>query len=1353
MRLFSEKVVPTFTSSTLNILTVEDFNEIFFDVFEFEINGKKFIAEKVSNYKGSPVVDIPLVLEGKEFTASFVLQRGKFEILFNKANSTFVRPVEQKAEESIVHFEEYEDEIEDIIFEKKETILKEIQQARQSAEQYVEDLKQQKLQEATKFFDNKKRTLDKEIDESKKDLLEEFLSLVENVKSEFYEFNEDEKSRLVTFIEESIDNLSDRLSRDIEDKNEQAEKVFSEKINELATNVLSGILLKEIDSNNKKTTSDIASRFEAITTSLNRLTEQRDKQVKGEMKELLREYSDSLSGLEQANVELNDLINKSNNKALSRIGNVKTQLEESILYTENSLKSTITNTKDEILNKVQFTENKIDAVEKTADIIANKFTLVEGTVNEAKNEIKAAVDIVNNADTKLETVRIELEESIHNISDLVSADVKADITKLKKDITTQISITEDKIDLTSKNTALVEEEVNTLKQNFSESANSFNANINTLTETVQESVAKVDKKIEAVTESIAEQLDTVNISVDRLKIKSVSLDSNIKELEEKIVLAEDSIINYYDERINLVESKVTDLSEDNKQYFIGLIEESKQTLLEQINNIKVDVPNIIVEKANGSQEVDLKGMKSELEKIIGTKFSTELMALKRLIEMSSGGGSVAKQFANGGTMNGNLTVTGSISASNYLGISTGPYAYGTGTAAIKPILGCNIASAQGASIGGGGYGVVPPSTGSTTYVGYNCNGSLYPDIADGAIYSYNYINYPIIAAGSGNKACGILSHIGGGGGIVGEIYNCYGVRNCTTNSSYYENNECTGTWGHPGNIANGDFSTIGGGIGNTASTYSAAIGGGCHNTASGYYSTVGGGCNNTANNSNSFIGGGTSNTAAGTSSTIAGGRLNTASGQYSTLAGGNQNTASGYASTIGGGKSNISSCSFATVAGGSGNTASGYCGSTVAGGQSNTASNYHSTIGGGLANTNSGYRSTIGGGSDNTIEPGGCFSFIGGGWQNTVNTVGDTIGGGCFNTTCSTYVDGGVCGGYNTIAGGQSNSASGFYGGQGNTVGGGYLNTASGYCIGYATVAGGYCNNTVGDYTSIGGGNTNTIQNAANSTIGGGACNTVLTECAGSTIGGGISNISCSIGGTIGGGNSNTVRLAAATVAGGQSNNAIGACSFVGGGLYNRACGTYSGILGGTNNLITHACSFTIGVNLTSTATCTTYMNNATVVGNISATGNIASNSNYVVTLSLSSNKTANNATDTPIIFNYKKNDPNSWSSVFGASATRITPTIPGYYFVNYQVSWQQGISGGGNQNNIQILKTGSTIALTQQPINGSLVSTFLNTTSIIYLNGSTDYLTFQAYSSNAAQVITGSNDGAWTKVEVYKIN
>jgi hypothetical protein len=495
MRLFSEKVVPTFTSSNLNILTVEDFQEVFFDVFEFEINGKKFVAEKVSEYKGSPVVDVPLVLEGKEFTAPFVLQTGKFEILFNKNNSTFVKEIVSEQQEPAIEYKDKDDEVEDIIFEKKEDILKEIAQARQSAERYVEKLKQQKINEAVQYFDEKKKALDAEINESKKGLLDEFLSLVESVKGEFFEFNEKEKDKLSTFIEESICELSDQLVGSIEEKQDIAEKRFNEQLNELATNILSGVLLKEISSNNDKSVKDINERFAFITSNLKTLLRSERDQIEDNVNNKLTEFNDAIVSLEKTNIELNDLINKGDNRSLSRIGNIKTQLEEVIL-----------NTKSEIVESIKHADNQV----------------VEDLID-----------------------RINIAES--NVTDFCNA---------------------------------------------------------------------------------------------------------------KIETAEDKIKTFYDEKIALVEEKVIDLTAENKQYFVNLINESKLSLLNEISNIKVDVPNIVVERSNGKQEVDLKGIKSELEKIIGTRFSNELQSLKRLIEMSSGGGSVAKQFAAGGTMEGTLNVTG-----------------------------------------------------------------------------------------------------------------------------------------------------------------------------------------------------------------------------------------------------------------------------------------------------------------------------------------------------------------------------------------------------------------------------------------------------------------------------------------------------------------------------------------------------------------------------------------------------------------------------------------------------------------------------------------------------------------------
>jgi len=87
MTLFSEKVKPTFTSSGHNILYINEFSEIYFDVFEFEINGNKYIAEKVSEYKGSPVVNIPIVIDGSRVEVPFVLQHGEFEVLYNPKTS------------------------------------------------------------------------------------------------------------------------------------------------------------------------------------------------------------------------------------------------------------------------------------------------------------------------------------------------------------------------------------------------------------------------------------------------------------------------------------------------------------------------------------------------------------------------------------------------------------------------------------------------------------------------------------------------------------------------------------------------------------------------------------------------------------------------------------------------------------------------------------------------------------------------------------------------------------------------------------------------------------------------------------------------------------------------------------------------------------------------------------------------------------------------------------------------------------------------------------------------------------------------------------------------------------------
>ena len=461
MRLFSEKVQPTFTNSDYNILTVEDFTEIFFDVYEFEISGKKFIAEKVAEYKGFPVVDIPLVLEGNKFNAPFILERGEFCVYYNPNNSTFISVAEEDKGEPILELEEVRDEVEEIIFERKEDILAEIQEARDSAAKFAESIRQQKLYQADTELVLKRERFSDELNITKAGLVEEFLGIIEGAKSEIYNFTESEQTKLAEYVVKHINKLSDTLVTEIEQKSLTAEQTFNTKLDELAANILTTAVVKEAAASRKHYDSVIKEKYQAISANV-------DKLVSEKIEALKADSQVELKAIEKTSFDAIFNVNTNINKALSRVGTVKAQLNE-------------------------------------------------------------------------------------------------------------------------------------------------------------------------------------------------ALTTKAKELQDSITLAQDRISEYYDTKLQSIDSKIDNVTDEVKQQAIKLVEESKQSLLEAIDNIKVDVPNIIIEQKNGtSQEIDLKKVKKELEKTVTTKFTNEMMSLKRMIEMMSGGGSVAQQFANGGTMNGDLNVTSRI---------------------------------------------------------------------------------------------------------------------------------------------------------------------------------------------------------------------------------------------------------------------------------------------------------------------------------------------------------------------------------------------------------------------------------------------------------------------------------------------------------------------------------------------------------------------------------------------------------------------------------------------------------------------------------------------------------------------
>ena len=95
--LFSEEVDITSTNSDCNIIYVESFEEAFFGVYQFEINGNIVIAEKVGQHAQDPVVAIPVVeANGSKSDVQFVLKKGPFEVQIGVGDAALLTEASQK---------------------------------------------------------------------------------------------------------------------------------------------------------------------------------------------------------------------------------------------------------------------------------------------------------------------------------------------------------------------------------------------------------------------------------------------------------------------------------------------------------------------------------------------------------------------------------------------------------------------------------------------------------------------------------------------------------------------------------------------------------------------------------------------------------------------------------------------------------------------------------------------------------------------------------------------------------------------------------------------------------------------------------------------------------------------------------------------------------------------------------------------------------------------------------------------------------------------------------------------------------------------------------------------------------
>lgn len=107
--------------------------------------------------------------------------------------------------------------------------------------------------------------------------------------------------------------------------------------------------------------------------------------------------------------------------------------------------------------------------------------------------------------------------------------------------------------------------------------------------------------------------------------------------------------------------------------------------------------------------------------------------------------------------------------------------------------------------------------------------------------------------------------------------------------------------------------------------------------------------------------------------------------------------------------------------------------------------------------------------------------------------------------------------------------------------------------------------------------------------------------------------------------------------------------------------------------------------------------------------------------------------TDTPVSFvDYV--DPQNW---WNPSTKRFTPNIAGYYNITFQTLWTS--LNSTNQTNTQIRKNGNSETIQQRSPDANNPY-FMSASKVIYMNGSTDYLEFTAWSPVTTQSLSQGN-------------
>ncbi len=650
--LFSEEVKTTSTNSVHNTLYVESFEEAFFGVYEFEINGNTIIAEQIHTIDGSPVVRIPVVdVDNNKTEFEFILKEGIQKVELGTGGS---------------------------VIEQQPTVIEE---EVVEEEQLVESLNENDLSP--------------------------------NVETEYIPV-----TKYNTLWVEGFD----EVYFDVYEFNLNGNKVLAEKIDTLGEHPVVRVPFTEVHGNKIKADFVLKIGTEINPEIVSEAVESDEPvMIEGRNTLFVDSYEETFFGVYEFEVNGNKVISEKvdeiGNYPVVKIPVVRSngeQVEVEFILRQGSEDSILENSKavltegsmsvikEEDLKAKLHEENKTLIEQSGATDINISYRIDrDEIIDEIKTDSKAALEklreetnnIVDDVERIRDSIFIEFASNSDTYRAKESKKLKQFVDKRVEELRQTNKVLAEKVERETRNSLestygsfikKLRESQQELKERKKEHQK-IASSINVLEKTQIELRDEVNVNKREILEATEKSEKSVNKALSRLgTVKKELTDSKVEfdtikdDLAHSIILAEDRVKEYYHDKIEQIENTIFD--NVRRDEILKVVKESKAKILTELNDTSDIKDQLQVIATEEYDPITGKEFQRKLKESIDSKFASEMGNIRRMMELYSGGGTTAVQFADGGTMKGDLNVTSNILSSgiNLLDIFTGGGGGGTG---------------------------------------------------------------------------------------------------------------------------------------------------------------------------------------------------------------------------------------------------------------------------------------------------------------------------------------------------------------------------------------------------------------------------------------------------------------------------------------------------------------------------------------------------------------------------------------------------------------------------------------------------------------------------------------------------